>query len=253
MRIFSFCIAALLVAVPALAMDKNFTNSIGMEFVAIPGGSFMMGCQDGDECSRYEQPQHRVTISRSFYMGKYEVTQAQWQAVMGNNPSKFQGADLPVDTVSWLEVQEFIDRLNKMEGGERYRLPSEAEWEYAARAGSETAFSLGDDEEHLEGYAWYEDNSEEQTHPVGQKEPNAWGLYDMTGNVWEWVHDWYDANYYGASQEVDPMGPDSGPGRVFRGGSWDSYEAFCRNAYRYYGSPQYKGSTIGFRLVLVAQ
>ena len=170
------------------AAGMIYTNSIGMEFMLIPAGTFMMGSEKG---YADEKPQHRVTISRPFYLGKYEVTQAQWEAVMGNNPSRFDGRNNPVEQVSWEDVRVFIARLNAHEGHTRYRLPTEAEWEYAARAGSTSAYSFGDDAARLGQYAWYGDNSGKTTHPVGQKLPNAWGLHDMHGNVWEWVQGWY--------------------------------------------------------------
>ena len=165
--------------------EKTLTNSMGMEFVLIPSGTFKMGSDTGDAD---ERPVHQVTISKAFYMGKYEVTQGQWQAIMANNPSASPGdANRPVDQVAWNDVQTFLSKLNAMEGGQQYRLPTEAEWEYAARAGSTTIFSFGNDPKQLGEYAWYRGNAQRHPHPVGQKRPNAWGLYDMLGNVWEWV------------------------------------------------------------------
>jgi formylglycine-generating enzyme required for sulfatase activity len=182
------------------------------------------------------------------------VTQEQWTAVMGkgNNPSKFKGLSNPVEMVSWNDVQAFIQWLNAKEGHNRYRLPTEAEWEYAARAGTTGAYSFGDDEDSLGRYAWYWDNSGEKTHPVGQKQPNAWGLYDMHGNVWEWVQDWYGD--YSSSSVTDPKGPSSGsfygPSRVFRGGGWGSSARFCRAACRLNNSPKLRDDGLGFRLAL---
>jgi formylglycine-generating enzyme required for sulfatase activity len=239
-------------AFSALAAEKNYTNSIGMEFVLIPAGSFLMGSDPAtdENAGIRETPQHRVTISKPFYLGKYEVTQAQWTAVMGNNPSHFKGRSNPVEQVSWDDVQVFIQRLNRQEGHNRYRLPTEAEWEYAARAGTTGAYSFGDDADSLGRYAWYEDNSGDKTHPVGQKEPNAWDLYDMHGNVFEWVLDWYDATYYSRSPGNDPQGPSFGLRRVFRGGSWNGFAEDCRSANRDYGTPGRRISYIGFRLAL---
>jgi formylglycine-generating enzyme required for sulfatase activity len=175
---------------PASAARERITNIIGMEFVLIPAGSFTMG-DDGESADDDEKPRHRVTISQPFYLGKYEVTQMQWAVVMGNNPSRFKELSNPVENVSWNDVQEFIRRLNQMLlGARKYRLPTEAEWEYAARAGTTSAYSFGDDAGNLYRYAWYKGNSEDKTHPVGQRDPNAWGLHDMHGNVWEWVEDW---------------------------------------------------------------
>jgi formylglycine-generating enzyme required for sulfatase activity len=187
-------------------------NAIGMDFVKIAPGEFMMGCsKDDKECNPDENPRHRVQISKGFEIGKYEVTQAQWVAVMQNNPSSNKGDTRPVETVSKLEAQDFITKLNAMNDGYRYRLPTEAEWEYAARAGTDSAYSgpLGQ-------VAWYAANSEDETHPVGLKNPNAWGLYDIQGNVREWVSDLYTANYYSNSPAVDPTGPE--PGARGRGG-----------------------------------
>jgi formylglycine-generating enzyme required for sulfatase activity len=233
------------------AAEKTYTNGIGMEFVLIPAGSFQMGAdRNFEEASDDETPQHRVTISRPFYLGKTEVTQAQWTAVMGNNPSKFKGRTNPVEQVSWDDVQEFIRRLNRKEGTDKYRLPTEAEWEYAARAGTTSAYSFGDDASYLGRYAWYDGNSGDRPHPVGQKPPNAWGLHDMHGNVWEWVQDWYDGNYYGRSPSTDPRGPSSGSSRVYRGGSWIYDAAYCRSANRYSYWPDYRYDNLGFRLAL---
>jgi formylglycine-generating enzyme required for sulfatase activity len=225
----------------------SYANSIGMEFALIPAGEFMMGSPDADkEAFKGEKPQHRVTISKPFYLGKYMVTQAQWEAVMGNNPSKFNGLNNPVENVSWDDVQEFIKKLNQKEGGNKYRLPTEAEWEYAARAGMTSTYSFGDDAGALGRYAWYKGNSGETTHPVGGKEPNAWGLYDMHGNVWEWVQDWYGG--YAGSSATDPRGPSSGSFRVLRGGSWGSDAGGCRSARRSCDTPGGRDLTLGFRL-----
>lgn len=158
---------------------KTFTNSIGMEFILIPAGSFQMG---------EESEAHNVKIEKEFYLGKYEVTQKQYQAIMGNNPSYFKGENRPVEKVSWNDAQEFIKKLNEKDGGtKKYRLPTEAEWEYAAKAGSSIKWSFGDDKNELENYAWYNKNSGNETHEVGQKKPNGFGLFDMHGNVWEWT------------------------------------------------------------------
>ncbi|MBO7412014.1 MAG: SUMF1/EgtB/PvdO family nonheme iron enzyme, partial [Ottowia sp.] len=215
----------------AAAPAKTYTNSIGMEFVLIPAGTFQMGCtSSADKCEDNEK-RHTVTISKPFYLGKYEVTQAQWEVVMGDNPSVFRGANLPVSTVSWVDAQMFVEKLNAKEGHNRYRLPTEAEWEYAARAGSTTVYSFGDDAAQLGDYAWYADNAGGEPHPVGQKQPNAWGLFDMHGNVYEWVQDYYGK--YGAGAVTDPRGP-AGVGElsVRRGGSWNDPVEYCRTAFR---------------------
>ncbi len=222
----------------------TFTNSLGMEFVLIPAGEFMMGSNDGD---RDEQPVHEVTISQPFYLGKYPVTQAQWQAVMENNPSHFTGdPNRPVENVSWNDVQTFIEKLNAKESGKLYRLPTEAEWEYASRAGSTTAYSFGDDPSQLDEYAWHGDNAGGTTHPVGQLKPNAWGLYDMHGNVWEWVQDW--AGDYPSGAVTDPTGPTKGAAQVVRGGGWFDDARYCRAAFRFHFSPGNRVSNLGFRL-----
>ncbi len=211
-------------------------------FVLIPAGEFMMGSENGrDE----EKPVHKVRISKSFEMGKYQVTQEQWQAVMGNNPSHFKdGANLPVEFVSWDDVQEFIKRLNAKNDGYHYRLPTEAEWEYACRAGTTGDYAGNGDE-----MAWYDKNAGGKTHPIGQKKPNHWGVYDMHGNVWEWCADWYDEKYYKQSPEVDPTGPSTGLGRVHRGGSWSLPAAGSRAAFRRAFVPWLCDNELGFRLV----
>ena len=215
----------------------------GIEFAWSPAGQFQMGSTSA-EADSYEQPLTQVRISRGFWMGKYEVTQAQWEAVMGSNPSHFTncGGDCPVEGVSWEDVQEFIGKLNARSGGRPYRLPTEAEWEYAARAGT-TEDRYGD----LDEIAWYRINSGRTTHPVGEKAANAWGLHDMLGNVWEWVQDWYGS--YPGGSVTDPTGPGSGSGRVLRGGSWYINARYCRSASRNRISPGYRDNFLGFRLL----
>jgi formylglycine-generating enzyme required for sulfatase activity len=227
------------------AAPRTLRNSINMELVLIQAGTFQMGSNAGDD---EEKPVHTIRLSRPFYLGKYEVTQAQWEAVMGNNPSKFKGdLNRPVENVSWDDVQEFIRRLNAKEDGARYRLPTEAEWEYAARAGSTTAYSFGGSASQLGQSAWYGDNAGTTTHPVGQLQPNAWGLYDMHGNVWEWVQDWRGS--YASDTVTDPTGPHSGSSRVYRGGSWFSSARLCRSASRSHDAPGSRASYLGFRLL----
>ncbi|MBF0462989.1 MAG: formylglycine-generating enzyme family protein [Magnetococcales bacterium] len=245
-------ISLFILMVPELVLSdpaKTYTNSIAMEFVLIPSGSFMMGADiAARDVSNDETPQHPVAISQPFYLGKYEVTQAQWMAVMEKNPSTSQGATLPVENVSWLDVQTFIQRLNAREGSEVYRLPTEAEWEYAARAGTNTTWYWGNSAEGVEQYAWYKGNSNRQTHPVGQLEPNAWGLYDMLGNVWEWVMDRHDSKYYAKSPRTDPTGPSTGPYMVYRGGSCSYGPRALRSANRIGQAPDFRDADVGFRL-----
>lgn len=223
-------------------LPKTRLNAWGMEFVLIPAGTFLMGSTNGE---RNERPVHSVKITKPFYLGRYPVTQAQWEKVMEKNPSHFKGEDRPVETVSWTAVQEFISRLNEEEGcGNCYRLPTEAEWEYAARGGMEEDYAG-----YLRAIAWYGGNAGGKTHPVGQKASNAWGLHDMLGNIWEWVGDWYGSGYYQSSPEPDPLGPESGSIRVFRGGSWRSPASNVQLARRFYRAPNHRSNNLGFRLV----
>ena len=215
--------------------------------VAIEGGSFMMGSNnDGDI---FEKPVHRVTVS-DFYMGKTEVTQALWKAVMGNNPSRFKGDNLPVEQVSWDDVQEFIKKLNRLTR-KKYRLPTEAEWEYAAGGGStnRTKWAGTDVESSVANYAWYDSNSGSQTHEVATKLPNSLGLYDMSGSVWEWCNDWYGE--YSSNDQVNPDGAPSDTDRVRRGGSWVNFLPDCRVANRNNNEPDNRFNYLGFRLSLV--
>lgn len=218
-----------------------------MPFVHISPGEFIMGCSNGDaDCGDEEKPAHRVRITRAFEIGKYEVTQAVWESVMGTNYSEFKGADRPVEYVSWPDAQEFLRRLNAKQDGYRYRLPTEAEWEFAARAGTTGAYP-GE----VDDLGWYYENSAEQTHPVGQKKPNPWGLYDMSGNVYEWTQDWYDKSYYQSSPATDPMGPASGRFRTIRGGSWVDSRTNARVSKRDYFEDA-SDFHIGFRCVRVS-
>jgi len=198
-----------------------------------------------------------VTISKAFYMGVFEVTQAQYQAVIASNPSNLKGASNPVEQVCWDDAVAFCKKLSA-KTGKTVRLPTEAQWEYACRAGSKTRFGYGDDDEKLGDYAWYNKNSGGKTHPVGQKKPNAFGLYDMNGNVWEWCSDWYADSYANlhagkaGANNRDPVGPDSGIARVLRGGSWDNLPWYCRAACRHRGHPSDRNGGNGFRVVVVA-
>ena len=229
-----------------------------MEMVWIEPGTFTMGSPATEEGRmEAEGPQYEVTISTGFYLGKYEITQGQWEAVMGTTP--WTGHDWVVSTpnhpavlISWRDVQAFIRRLNESARSELYRLPTEAEWEYACRAGTETRWSFGEIKSDLRDYAWYFDNTwnERYGHAVGQKRPNPWGLYDMHGNVSEWVWDWYSSHYYNSSPSVDPQGPSTGSDRVIRGGNFGIFLQHVRSAYRAGYSPSNRSVAVGARLLM---
>jgi len=236
--------------------EPPFINSIGMKFVFIPPGTFVMGSPENEKGRHDDEHQHVVTLTTGFYCQVTEVTQGQWVEVMGNNPSHFQdcGDDCPVEFVSWKDCQEFIMELNRREGRNKYRLPREAEWEYACRAGSQRAFATGRILEtgcghapYLDAVGWYCGNSGKRPHPVGRKSPNAFGLCDMHGNMWEWCEDWYGS--YPSGHVTDPTGPPSGASRVLRGGGWHEDAEDCRSAIRVGRSPESKAGTLGFRLV----
>ncbi len=229
------------------------TNSIGMTFVAIPAGEFMMGSPQFEPGREQGETEHLVTLTQSFELGIHEVTQAQYQQVVRSNPSRFRGANNPVDTVSWDDATGFCRILSALPAeaaaGRSYRLPTEAEWEYACRAGTTTAFSFGDDERQLDRYAWYDKNSGPSTHPVGQLQRNAWGLYDMHGNVWEWCYDWHAPHT--AEPVRDPQGPQSGTGRVIRGGAFVFNASDLRVANRDAGVQETRDRNgSGFRVVM---
>lgn len=228
--------------------EDHITNSINIDFVKIPSGAFMMGCkQTFEHCEKNEEPRQRVVIG-SFYMSVFEITQAQWVAVMGDNPSKFKGRTNPVEHVSWQDIQIFIRRLNNIED-RVYRLPTEAEWEYAARAGASTNYFFGDDEEQLGRYAWFNESlSFGKTHPVGKLEPNAFGLYDMFGNVLEWTCS--DYALYTTKKKTRCSSTAKGR-KVLRGGSLYSGAAALRSATRFNLEGTYSNGNIGFRLVLL--
>ncbi len=257
--------------------DKEMANSIGMKLVLIPKGTFQMGSPPSEENSRDNEiqrdnkRQHEVTLTRDYYLGAFEVTQVQYEKVMGKNPSYFQGDNVaerhpqtgqrikevdssnhPVEAVSWEDAVEFCLRLSELpeekSAGRVYRLPTEAEWEYACRAGSTTAFSFGDEPDSLDDYAWFSNNSDFKTHPVGEKKPNAWGLYDMHGNVLEWCSDRYAE--YPKDTVSDPSGPREGVIRVNRGGSWLNEAAFCRSSRRGKFHPANRSGDFGFRVAL---
>jgi formylglycine-generating enzyme required for sulfatase activity len=233
----------------SISSGSNFTtivNGYTFTMIAVQGGTFTMGCtsEQGSDCFDSEKPAHSVTLS-SYYMGKYEVTQGLYKAVTGSNPSYFKGDDLPVEPVSWEDAQDFIVRLNSLTG-KRFRLPTEAEWEFAARGGIQTRNTKYSGAYSPDDCAWYKNNSGSQTHSVGTKKANELGIYDMSGNVWEWCNDWYGG--YSNSSQTNPTGPTSGSYRVFRGGSWGIYAQYCRVANRSNNSPGLRNSYLGFRL-----
>ena len=240
------------VAKPKVRMDGNdlvFTCD-GAEYrykmVYVSGGTFTMGCtsEQGSDCYDLEKPAHSVTVS-GFYMGQTEVTQALWKAVMGNNPSYWKGNTLPLENVSYNDVKEFIGKLNNLTG-ETFRMPTEAEWEYAARGGNSSRGYKYSGSNDIGSVVWYDGNSGSKTHPVAQKQANELGLYDMAGNVWEWCNDWYGS--YSSDSQNNPKGPSSGSYRVLRGGCWDGRARYCRVSYRGYSVPSVRDSGIGFRL-----
>ena len=239
---------AIATATPVSSVNATPDALPQIEMVFVKGGTFMMGAtpEQGKDATFIEKPAHSVTVS-DFYIGKYEVTQAQWEAVMGENPSNFKGENRPVDSVSWNDIQEFIEKLNA-KTGKKYRLPTEAEGEYAARGGNQSAGSKYSGSNNIDEVAWYYTNSASRTHPVGQKQPNELGLYDMSGNVWEWCSDWFWHKYYKNALSDNPTGPATGTWRVLRGSCWGSDAGPCRVSYRSNSSPSAGSNAIGFRL-----
>jgi formylglycine-generating enzyme required for sulfatase activity len=234
-----------------LGKPVQITNSLGMKFNLIPPGEFMMGSPKQEADHQDDETQHLVKITKPFYLGAHEVTQEQYEQVMGNNPSDRKGPTKPVANVSWNYAVEFCRKLSDEEGVE-YRLPTEAEWEYACRAGTTTAYSFGNDASQLSNYGWYRTNAwdigEKYAHPVGEKLPNAWGLFDMHGNVREWCQDWYGP-YERLKVVSDPTGAASGSGRVLRGGAFSLRPVSVRAAFRDDSyRPDYPNHAIGFRM-----
>lgn len=239
-----------------LVSKKVFVNSLGMEFVYIPPGEFMMGASKFDEeALDSEKPSHQVRITKGFYMAKYLTTQGDWESIMGNNPSEFKevGQRAPVDSVSYEQIQLFIKKLNYKESREKelgYRLPSEAEWEYACRGGNPSVYYFGNDPNLLGAYSYFKDNSDYRTHSVGEKKPNTWELYDLHGMLWEWCEDWFDETYYEKSPSENPRGPEKGHRKSLRGGSWNLLSHRLRSSSRDSDEPKTAFSIHGFRLVL---
>ena len=231
---------------------KAITNSFGMKLVLIHAGSFTMGSPTTEVGMVNRESPHEVTVSNSYYLGVFEVTQGEYEKVMGNNPSKFRGAKNPVETVSWEDAVSFCKKLSEMPeekaAGREYRLPTEAEWEYACRATSTISYCFGDMAESLGEYAWFGEGLRGTTHPVGEKKPNRWGLHDMHGNVWEWCQDWYAP--YSSDAAIDPRGPRGGSARLLRGGCWFLDATKCRSAHRDSIVPTFRASDFGFRVAL---
>jgi len=234
--------------------ECEFEIAPGVKLVMcwIPPGEFLMG-RPADEVGRRDyEKQHRVRITRGFWLAKTQTSQAQWEALMGSNPSYFKGKDLPVEQVSWKDIcgddsanEGFLGKLNRhLPTGEKFHLPTEAQWEFACRAGTTGTYAGNLDE-----MGWYDDNSDDRTHPVGKKKPNAWGLHDMHGNVCEWCADWYGV--YPESAATDPTGPNIGSGRAYRGGSWNINGGYCRSADRFRYAPNGRSSGVGFRVAAV--
>jgi len=249
-----------LAPVPSKNITIPLSEDVNLDMIWIEQGTFTMGSPE-DELGRYDdETQHEVTLTQGYWLGKYEVTQAQYEAVMGTNPSGFKGDDLPVQKVSWNDATEFCTKLTAIEKaagrlpeGYEYTLPTEAQWEYACRAGTTTSLNSGKNVTstecpEMDEVGWYKCNSDDKTHLVGQKKPNAWGLYDMHGNVYEWCLDWYED--YADSAVTDPTGPETGYSRMIRGGGWNEDATFCRSAFRNYVIPTANDSYIGFRVAL---
>ena len=210
----------------------------------------MGGDTVSEQADENETPRHSVTFEKSFAMGKFAVTQSQWQEIMGNNPSQFIGKDHPVETVSFKSACEFITQLNRKENTTLYSLPTEAQWEYAARADSQSTYCFGPERSRLVEFAWYKKNSNNRTHSVGLLAPNNWGLFDMHGNVHEWCADWFDRNYYSRSPKKNPGGPGKGLAKVLRGGDWGSEDWYCRSAIRSLSSADRLSPRVGFRVAM---
>ena len=236
---------------PEPFVNQTFTvNGVSFEMIAVEGGTFTMGAtaEQGSDAWDDESPTHQVTLS-SYMIGKTEVTQELWQAVMGSNPSYFKGSNLPVEEVSWEDCQTFVTKLNELTG-KNFRLPTEAEWEYAARGGNNSQGYKYSGSNTIADVAWYTSNSSKTTHPVATKAPNELGIYDMSGNVMEWCSDWYSSSYYSSSSQYNPTGPASGSDRVHRGGSWYSNAGSCRVSIRYGSNPARRDNDLGLRLAL---
>jgi len=238
------------------AAPKEITTESGVRMVLLPGGTFVMGDDNGE----VDEPAHEATVG-PFAIDKFEVTQEEYQRVMGDNPSKVKGRSNPVEQVRWSDAVRYCNERSRLEGlepaydlktwtcrfdADGYRLPTEAEWEYAARAGTSTPYSFGDSDAKLQQHAWFKANARGKPKPVGQRRPNAWGLHDVHGNVWEWCNDFYKVDYYLESMKKNPKGPEAGKNKVLRGGCWNSNPDACRSAYRYNENPAYTDACFGY-------
>jgi formylglycine-generating enzyme required for sulfatase activity len=254
-----FCLVCWSLSAPATAAPLHekvvqlpglSKNSVPLVLVKIPAGTFLMGSSEQEAGHEFnEAPPHKVTITKDFYIGKYEVTQAQWKSLVETNPSVFPGDELPVNKVSWMDCQKFIYKLRAHTKDNGFRLPTEAEFEYACRAGTTTSTFFGDNpsEDIMKEYVWFRANSEYEIHPVGMLKPNPWGLHDIMGNVWEWCSDWYF--FYPDSEQTDPQGPGFGQEKVIRGASWSGRTEWIRSADRGKFPPKDAYHTGGFRIV----
>jgi formylglycine-generating enzyme required for sulfatase activity len=232
-------------------MEKRITDSLVVDLAYIPAGEFLMGSPESEARRCTDEKQHLVRITKPYFIGVTPVTQEQWEAVIGENPCQRKCAMYPVEMVSWLDCQKFLEKVNSQYSidGMICRLPTEAEWEYVCRAGNKSTYYFGDDESQLHDHGWYQSNSCGGTHAVGEQTPNALGLFDMHGNVWEWCEDWY-VNNYGGFTSANPQGASSGSLRVHRGGSWKQAAANCRSASRNGDRPDFRSNDLGFRIVL---
>jgi len=264
MRLYNLLILKLFIASLAVSTQaEDYTNSIGMDFVKIKAGCFMMGRDSNSVTSGKDDeiPQHEVCIEKPFWMSKYEVTQAQWKKIMGNPPvfnyREFKGDNNPVALVSRDRAKQFLENLNKQDQTNSYRLPSEAEWEYVARAGTTTTYHWGDSNRKISDYAWHGYNSDGKVHPVGELKPNPWGLYDIHGNVWEWVEDCYHENYVGAPADGSAwldncqIGNNGESLHILRGGAMNLHSGYSKVYYRYKSISKYSNTSIGFRIVRI--
>lgn len=230
-----------------ISYQTFYANGVSFQMAKVVAGTFYMGATSEQQSPEGDETKHKVTLTKTYYLGKTEVTQALWQAVMGSNPSNFKGDNKPVECVSWNDCQEFISRLNAATG-KNFRLPTEAEWEFAARGGNNSRHYQYSGSNNLLDVAWYTDNSSNTTHDVASKQANELGIYDMSGNVWEWCSDWYGS--YSSNHQYDPAGATSGSYRVLRGGSWYHDARYCRSSYRSNLDPDDRDRYIGLRLAL---